>query len=71
MLSGLLTPLDCAVVLISFYFLKAFISSRKKKLPSPPGPQGWPILGNILDIPRSLAWVKYKALGDKYGQFSS
>ncbi|KIK53842.1 hypothetical protein GYMLUDRAFT_250028 [Collybiopsis luxurians FD-317 M1] len=29
---------------------------RRRKGPSPPGPRGWPIIGNILDIPTKDPW---------------
>ncbi|KAJ7600311.1 cytochrome P450 [Mycena floridula] len=38
-----------------------------RKAPLPPGPRGLPVLGNILDFPRSRLWVKFTELGKKYG----
>ena len=33
----------------------------------PPGPKGWPIVGNILDVPVDNGWEGYREMGQKYG----
>jgi len=33
----------------------------------PPGPKGWPIIGNVFDIPQQYKWVKYTEWAHKYG----
>ncbi|OCH88434.1 cytochrome P450 [Obba rivulosa] len=33
----------------------------------PPGPQGWPVIGNMLDIPREKPWETYIEWSKKYG----
>ncbi|KAF5341606.1 hypothetical protein D9758_014087 [Tetrapyrgos nigripes] len=42
---------------------------RYRRLPLPPGPPGYPIIGNIFDIPpkSSRGWVTYKDMSKKYG----
>ncbi|KAL1702540.1 cytochrome P450 [Schizophyllum commune] len=32
---------------------------RRHRSPLPPGPKGWPIIGNLLDIPSTYEWEKY------------
>ena len=42
---------------------------RSRRLPLPPGPKGYPIIGNVLDIPRGLPlWEGTLALGRQYGE---
>ncbi|OCH88065.1 CyP450 monooxygenase [Obba rivulosa] len=36
-------------------------------LPYPPGPKGWPIIGNLLDVPTSYPWLAYKEWSKRYG----
>ena len=33
----------------------------------PPGPKGWPIIGNIFDMPLEYPWFTYATWGKKYG----
>ncbi|KAI0253357.1 hypothetical protein BJV78DRAFT_1081854, partial [Lactifluus subvellereus] len=39
----------------------------KKREPLPPGPQGWPILGNLLQDPQRRHWLKYDEWTRRYG----
>jgi len=36
----------------------------------PPGPKGYPIVGNLLDLPPTHVWEKFGAWGRQYGRFS-
>ncbi|KAE9400841.1 cytochrome P450 [Gymnopus androsaceus JB14] len=38
-----------------------------RRLSLPPGPKGWPIIGNIFDIPKEKAHIAYMEMGRKYG----
>ncbi|KAI0204333.1 cytochrome P450, partial [Astrocystis sublimbata] len=49
------------------------VTRKPKRGPLPPGPKGWPLLGNVTDLPPSGArewehWIKHKEL---YGPISS
>ena len=35
--------------------------------PLPPGPKGWPIIGNILNIPKEKVHIAYMEMARKYG----
>ncbi|TFK27950.1 cytochrome P450 [Coprinopsis marcescibilis] len=53
-----------AIALILFAgFKKARGASR---LPTPPGPKGYPVIGNILDIPSKRQWEGYHELAKTY-----
>jgi hypothetical protein len=37
-------------------------------LPYPPGPKGYPIIGNLFDLPTDKPWLVYDEMHKKYGQ---
>ena len=40
---------------------------RNDRLPYPPGPKGYPVIGNVLDIPRDVPlWKALMSIGEKY-----
>ncbi|EPT02822.1 hypothetical protein FOMPIDRAFT_54955 [Fomitopsis schrenkii] len=54
------------VVLLVYRFIKT-----RRRLPYPPGPRGWPIVGNIFDIPTEYQWKTFAQWGEKYGPIMS
>ena len=56
-LSAVSVILGCAVL--------ARFARRRSDLP--PGPKGYPIIGNLFDVPSTHAWEKFGEFGEKYG----
>jgi hypothetical protein len=51
----LINAFDCFAALFFLYLLVHFRDRRRRGgLPYPPGPVSWPIIGNLLDIPKDL-----------------
>lgn len=44
--------------LLFIRFLWGLSTSQHKGLPRPPGPKGLPVLGNLLQMPRTHLWEK-------------
>ncbi|KAJ3568619.1 hypothetical protein NP233_g5596 [Leucocoprinus birnbaumii] len=58
---------DGLVVSLCVLVYSLYQNRRRNKLPSPPGPPGWPIIKNTLTIPLVNAHKYYKDLGAKLG----
>jgi hypothetical protein len=68
--SSLVLGLDSICALISFYLLFRLLLKSKSAPshpPLPPGPRGLPVIGNLLQIPSSVAWETYADWSQKYG----
>lgn len=65
-------PLGVAAAVLTLFLIhKCF--DRRRKLPLPPGPRPWPILGNIADMPPKgqREWKHWLGHMDIYGPVSS
>lgn len=38
-----------------------------KRGPYPPGPKGYPLIGNLFDMPDEKEWLTFAAWGKRYG----
>lgn len=64
-----ISPQTLAVSLLAL--LAALLISRRSssKGPLPPGPKGWPVIGNMLQLPKSRPWVKMEEWTREYGEW--
>ncbi|KAG2148121.1 cytochrome P450 [Suillus clintonianus] len=51
-------------------YLLTRVFKKKNPAPYPPGPQGWPLIGNVLDMPHIKPWLTFTQWGKKYGDIS-
>ena len=65
---SLIHIIDGAVLLSFFIALRAMQRYRKmRRFLRPPGPPGWPVIGNLLDVPPSFPWLAFTKHSKKYG----
>lgn len=43
------------------------LARLRSRPPLPPGPRGYPLIGNLLDLPPSQVWEKFSEFGKQYG----
>lgn len=61
--------LDLCAVTLGLYYVYRYLSARRP--PLPPGPPGFPLVGNLFDIPKSSSCIKFTTYKEKYGRISS
>ncbi|KAK7678444.1 hypothetical protein QCA50_018504 [Cerrena zonata] len=57
----------CIAFVASIIFLKWIKRIYKPSLPLPPGPKGYPIIGNMLDVPSVMPWKAFQEWSKTYG----
>ncbi|TBU24874.1 cytochrome P450 [Dichomitus squalens] len=68
--TSLLTAWHAAAVILFLLIIRGAIL-RKRRGPMPPGPVGWPIIGNALDIPLNHSWKTFAKWGERWGDLMS
>ena len=54
-----------AILLVAQYFLERW---RRNRMKLPPGPAPYPLIGNLLDMPRGSEWLHWAKLKNVYGK---
>ncbi|KAJ6532992.1 cytochrome P450 [Mycena capillaripes] len=57
---------DYRIVAAAAFALLAWFSMFRKKRLTPPGPPGWPLIGNMFDVPRKESWKVYLEWSNRY-----
>ena len=61
-----------AALLFSFMFVRRLNKGRDRRnpnsLPLPPGPKGYPLIGNLFDMPANKPWIVYDEWRKTYGE---
>ena len=65
------SPTATVFILISIFVLKKALLGAIKSLRLPPGPKGWPILGNLFDFPTTNQAGIFHKLAAQYGMPST
>ncbi len=58
--------LDYVLFIASIYFLQRLVS--KRHAPLPPGPRGYPLIGNIFDMPTDRPWLTFSSWAEIWGR---
>jgi hypothetical protein len=61
------TDVLIGVVVLILALVLLYRASKRDRLSLPPGPKGWPLIGNLLDMPRSNFVETYAEWARKYG----
>ncbi|KIK58637.1 hypothetical protein GYMLUDRAFT_693944 [Collybiopsis luxurians FD-317 M1] len=65
MSSSIINVLSLAVFI--FFVQRLWIHfAVHRRFPLPPGPKGWPLIGNLFDLPKEKAYVRYMNMSGEY-----
>jgi hypothetical protein len=64
-----IAPLGGVLLAVAASFV--LVHRRRRNARLPPGPKGYPLIGNVLDIPLDVPlWKVLTAMGEKYSKLS-
>ena len=55
------------IVVLTLILIPLYWVSKRAPLTLPPGPKGWPIIGNLLDVPKANFAETYTYWARKFG----
>ncbi|KAG0699878.1 cytochrome P450 [Suillus ampliporus] len=64
-----ITWLEICLASVGVYLVKRAFT-KKNPARYPPGPPGWPLIGNVTDMPHIKPWLTFAEWGKKYGDIS-
>ena len=67
----LINTVGALAISLLLYLLVVFSDHRRRRgagLLYPPGPTPWPVIGNLLDVPKNAPWIAYSNMSKKYGR---
>ena len=62
--------LDIVIFTFCVFVLFKIRAKLSHKGRTPPGPKGWPVIGNLLDVPLEEPWKTFSEWGSRYGMVS-
>ena len=64
-----LIVIDYLALSAFLYIILTFRDHRKRRgLPYPPGPWSFPVIGNLLDVPKLSPWSAYAKMSKRHGR---
>ncbi|KAG6833863.1 hypothetical protein H0H87_011797 [Tephrocybe sp. NHM501043] len=62
-----INSIDVLCAFVGLFILRK-VARRAQRAPLPPGPKGYPLIGNVLDMPSTQEWVTFTKWGEQYGE---